>query len=184
MRLRRDFYRQPTLTVAHQLLGKTLVCTTPVGNLEGVINEVESYIGEDDLASHARAGRTERTQTMYHEGGFSYVYLIYGMYFCFNVVTESADYPSAILIRSILPTKGIQIMRTNRNNFTMDIHRLTNGPGKLCQACGITKEHNGIDLTLSNDIWIEDRGKEVNSFQKTPRIGIKQGTDQLWRYVY
>lgn len=184
MRLGRAFYCQPTLTVARQLLGKTLVSKTPFGDLEGEINEVESYIGEDDLASHARVGKTSRTQVMYNEGGYSYVYLIYGMYYCFNVVTERPDYPSAILIRSIIPTKGIPIMMKNRLTSRLQQLNLASGPGKLCQALGITNAHNGIDLTTSKFLWIEDREKEILSFQATPRIGITRATEKLWRFVY
>ncbi|MBP9700701.1 DNA-3-methyladenine glycosylase [Candidatus Woesebacteria bacterium] len=184
MRLGRDFYCQPTLSVARQLLGKTLVSKTSVGVLEGEINEVESYIGEDDLASHARVGKTHRTQVMYYEGGYSYVYLIYGMYYCFNVVTERTDYPSAILIRSIIPTKGIILMHRNRKVISSEVSHLTNGPGKLCQALGITKEQNAIDLTTSKTLYIEDRGKEISTFQSTPRIGISQATEKRWRFVY
>jgi len=187
MKLKRDFFLRPTLEVAKDLLGKHLVYESPEGRVVGEINEVESYIGQDDPACHASAspktnGKTERTKTMFLEGGHAYIYFTYGMYYCLNVVTEKADYPSAILIRSIIPVEGEKIMMNNRAKSTTEY--LANGPGKLCQAYGLERHQNGIDLVTSDVLYLEDSGKKIKKFQTTARIGITKGQDKLWRFHY
>ena len=166
-KLNRKFFENNTLTVAKELLGKTLV----FNNHQGIITETEAYIGENDPACHAAKGRTKRTEVMYGEAGFSYIYLIYGMYYCFNVVTEQKDFPAAVLIR------GVKL----KSEQPLD------GPGKLCKYLGITTEHNKIDLTKSIYFYIKDNNKHQThkkslDFIQTPRIGIKVGTEQLWRF--
>jgi DNA-3-methyladenine glycosylase len=166
-KLNRKFFENNTLTVAKELLGKTLV----FNNHQGIITETEAYIGENDPACHAAKGRTKRTEVMYGKAGFSYVYLIYGMYYCFNVVTEQQDFPAAVLIR------GVKL----KSEQHLD------GPGKLCKYLGITTEHNKIDLTKSIYFYIKDNNKNQThnkslDFIQTPRIGIKVGTEQLWRF--
>lgn len=162
-RFNRDFFMQPTLTVAQGLLGQRLV----FGGKSGLISETEAYIGEDDPACHAAVGKTNRTQTMYEIGGTVYVYLIYGMYHCLNFVTEQSGFPAAVLIRSI-HIDGIDDKKLN-------------GPGKLCRYFGITKAHNGMDLTQNESFFVQKTNLHPE-FETTPRIGISKGTDKLWRF--
>lgn len=164
MRLKRDYFLQPTLDVAQDLLGKVL----RFKNYEGFITETEAYVGRDDPAYHAARGETPRTSVMFGPPGFTYVYFIYGMYFCLNIVTEAEDFPAAVLIR------GISL-------FAPEIKRV-NGPGKLCKELGVTTEHNRIDLTTSEEFFVEDKNITLQ-YVSTPRIGIKVGADRLWRFV-
>lgn len=161
--LPRSFYERDTLCVAKDLLGKVLKFT----DYYGAINEVEAYVGQDDPACHAARGCTPRTAVMFGAAGFSYVYLIYGMYHCLNIVTESEGFPAAVLIRGIALYKPI-------------VHSL-NGPGKLCKELNITKNNNQIDLTQSHDFCIYNSTMQPE-YSATPRIGIKVGTDKLWRF--
>lgn len=178
------YYNRPTLEVAKDLLGQYLVYDGPQGTLIGEINEIESYIGEDDPACHAAKGKTPRTTIMYGHGGFAYIYFIYGMYYCLNVVTEAPECPAAILIRSVIPIQGQAIMRANRNAKTATKDgQLTNGPGKLCQAFGLTKAQNGLNL-ITSELRIEPSNKKINTFISTTRIGIKVGQEKLWRFHY
>lgn len=162
--LSRDFFTQPTLRVAQDLLGKTMVFESTTG----IITETEAYIGQDDPACHAARGKTPRNAVMFGPAGFSYVYFIYGMYHCLNFVTESEDMPAAVLIR------GLQLIEPLSLNL--------NGPGKLCRHLGITREHNGIDITTDGSFYVRDSGP-TPVFEATPRIGIKQGLDKHWRFV-
>ncbi|MEC8064207.1 MAG: DNA-3-methyladenine glycosylase [Pseudomonadota bacterium] len=162
MRLCQDFFSQKTTTVARSLLGCTLVWK----NQEAVITETEAYAGEDDPACHAACGLTPRNQIMYGPCGFTYVYLIYGMYHCLNIVTESKGYPAAVLIR------GLDV-----NNV------IENGPGKLCRRLSISKNHNGINLCRDKSHGIYDNSLKDLKIITTPRIGIKKGLEKPWRYV-
>ncbi|MFH2035865.1 MAG: DNA-3-methyladenine glycosylase [Candidatus Zixiibacteriota bacterium] len=177
-KLTREFYTQPTLMVAEELIGKFLVYKSPVGTITVRLVEVEAYIGEDDPACHAAVGRTARNEIMYGWGGFSYVYLIYGMYHCLNIVTEDEGYPAAVLIRGAEPIEGLGLMNNNSGKSGKD--KFTNGPGKLCRALNLNREHNGLDLT-GNDLYLEDRGYKKATIERSRRIGIKKGTDRLWR---
>ena len=154
-RLTREFFLRDTLVVAQELLGKHLIFQ----NHQIMITETE--------ACHAARGKTPRTAVMFGNAGFSYVYLIYGMYHCLNIVTEKEGFPAAVLIRG-----GVD-QKTNH---------LINGPGKLCRALGINKSHNAMDLILHDDFYVLD-GQLGLTYQATPRIGIKVGVDKLWRYV-
>ncbi len=186
----RSFYLRPTLEVAPDLIGKNLVYHSQAGIVKGEITEVEAYIGQDDLACHAAAGRTPRTETMFWEGGHTYIYLIYGMYYCLNVVTEAKDYPAAVLIRAVRPIEGIDIMCQNRfgkvskHCTAAQVTHLSDGPGKLCKAFNLTKSQNAIDLVKSSDLFIEDVGRRIDQSKilTTPRIGIRQATEKLWRF--
>src|ERR1043165_1041614 len=156
MKLPREFYtRTDVLEVARDLLGKTLVVPQRNGRrVAGIIVETEAYRGPEDRASHAYSGRrTKRTETMYGAGGVAYVYFVYGMYYQFNVVSNVADTPHAILVRALEPVEGIEIMRERRH--THPDHNLTSGPGKLCIAMGIDRELNGADL-LGDRVWLEE----------------------------
>lgn len=176
-KLSRSFFNQPTLTVAKQLLGKILV----IGKCSGRINEVEAYIGQDDPACHACRGKTERNKVMFGPAGHLYVYFTYGMYHCANIVTEKKGFPAAVLIRSIEPMDGIEMMKKRRKK---DYH-LSDGPGKLCIALGMTKQsHNGKDLCKNSDCFVYDDGFMPKKIQTSPRIGIKVGLNKQWRFYY
>ena len=152
-KLPREFYLRPdVLTVAKDLLGKLLVVPGPKGErVSGKIVEVEAYRGPEDRASHAYGGRrTKRTETMYGNGGVAYVYFVYGMYYQFNVVSNVADIPHAILVRALEPVEGIEIMRERRH--TNPDRNLTSGPDKLCIAMGIDRTLNGADLLGELDL--------------------------------
>lgn len=147
----------------------------------GRIAEVEAYRGSDDPGSHAYRGVTPRNRLMFGKGGFSYVYFIYGMHYCFNVVTEKQNVPGAVLIRALEPTSGIEIMRKNRGN--RNVCDLTNGPAKLAQALSITTEQSGLDLTRGEELFIsEPRVQESFEVASTRRIGIEAGVDSQWRF--
>ncbi|WP_339049037.1 DNA-3-methyladenine glycosylase [Candidatus Mesenet endosymbiont of Phosphuga atrata] len=161
--LTKHFYSRSTLTVAAELLGKTL----KFFSYKGVITETEAYIGQEDPACHASKGYTKRTAAMFGPPGFSYIYFIYGMYYCFNAVTEKQGYPAAVLIR------GIKLIEPN----TLDI----NGPGKLCKTLSMTKEHNQQDLTLNHNFCIYNSDISPN-YICTPRIGISKGKEKFWRF--
>jgi DNA-3-methyladenine glycosylase len=167
------FYSRPTLKVAQELVGCFLVRAGRGKIWRAMITETEAYVGEDDLASHASRGRTPRTELMYGEPGHAYVYMIYGMYYCLNIVTEKKDFPAAALIR------GVEIESIDRKK--------TNGPGKLCKFLKIDKKFNGWDMTKSEKLWIE---KPAQNFSKKNivagrRIGIdyaKHCKEYLWRF--
>ncbi len=152
-----SFYARPTLRVARSLLGKYLVRETASGLRAGRIIEVEAYVGPQDRASHASRGRTKRTDVMFGQPGLAYIYLIYGMYHCLNVVTERSDYPAAVLIRAIEYETG-----------------LADGPGRTCRLFGIDRRLNCHDLTSGKALWIEDRGERISRSQigAFPRIGV------------
>ncbi len=164
----RHFYMQPTLTVARQLLGARLVRILDGKRLVGIILETEAYIGEEDQACHARAGRTKRTEVMYGPPGFAYVYFTYGNHWMLNVVADQEGSPAAILIRAIEPLTGRQVMLERRNG------RDTRGPGKLTQAMGIDGSLNGIDLCgRLSGLWIEQGESIADGDVITgPRVGL------------
>lgn len=178
VRLGRAFFDRPTDQVARELLGKVLVRKTGEATLSGVIVETEAYVGPHDLACHASKGRTPRTNTMFLDAGHWYVYLVYGMYHCLNIVTEGEGYPAAVLIRAISPLDGVDTMR--KNSGKGGVHDLVNGPGKLCLAMHINKEQNATDSTdLRAAMYIEDRGIVVSSrmIGCSPRIGVDYAGD-------
>jgi DNA-3-methyladenine glycosylase len=185
-KLPREFYLRPdVLTVARDLLGKLLVVPDPNGErVSGKIVEVEAYRGPEDRASHAYGGRrTKRTETMYGTGGVAYVYFVYGMYYQFNVVSNLADIPHAILVRALEPVEGIEIMRTRRHPHPD--HNLTSGPGKLCIAMGIDRQLNGADLG-GDRVWLEEyETLSPRRIARGPRIGIDYAEtwiDKPWRF--
>lgn len=178
-RLQRSFYNRPTLIVAEELIGKYLVYRPRSDKLSCRIVEVEAYIGEDDPASHAAPGPTKRNAIMYGPAGYAYIYFIYGMYNCLNVVTEGRGFPAAVLIRAAEPVEGIEIMATRSGR--LQERKLLSGPGRLCRALGLTTRHSGTDLCGTN-LWIEDRGEEPALVVRTPRIGIRKGIEHHWRF--
>ena len=173
MKLSRDFFEQKTFKVAKGLLGKTLCARKNGKILKGIIVETEAYRGEDDLACHASKGRTKRTEILYKKAGTVYAYLVYGMHYCLNIVTEKENYPSAVLIR------GVSVIE---NGETKTI----SGPGRVCRYFGIDKTFNGMDV-FGKNIWIEDNGFKISPRQilKSKRIGVdyaKYCKDYLWRF--
>jgi len=171
MILAQFFYQRNTLQVAEDLIGKIIVRKQGDHLLKGIIVETEAYIGKEDSACHAAKGKTKRTEIMFGEAGYAYVYFVYGMHYMFNIVTEKPAFPAAVLIRAIEPVAGIEKMISNRN---VSGKNLTNGPAKLCQALGINKSLNGINLTTGKKLWIEDQPQSADFFKQyfsSPEIG-------------
>jgi DNA-3-methyladenine glycosylase len=171
-RLERDFYARDTLSVARDLLGQRLVRRCRDQELKGRIVEVEAYVGQEDAACHASVGRTARNAVMFGPPGYAYVYFIYGMHHCFNVVTEREGLAAAVLVRALEPLEGIEAMRANRAG--RQGVELTNGPAKLCYALEIDRDLNGADLVLGQEVWIE-RGPAVDDglVARGPRVGVR-----------
>lgn len=160
-KLTKQFFSHPTELVARELLGKVLVRKIGRKILSGMIVETEAYIGPRDLACHASKGKTERTKVMFGSAGIWYVYFIYGMYHCLNIVTEAKDYPSAVLIRALEPLENI--------------HDSTNGPSKLCRALNITESLNNTSaISKSSKLYIKDRETKIdkNKIISAKRIGV------------
>lgn len=187
MKLPLSFYRRNnTIAIAKELLGKVLVTAFNGKISSGIITETEAYLGVFDKASHAYGGRhTNRTKTMYQQGGVAYVYLCYGIHHLFNVVTHGEGEPHAVLIRAIEPLDGIPEILKRRKSKTLT-KNITTGPGKVSVALGIKTNHTGESL-IENTIWIEDRGIQVrkNEIEITPRIGVDYaGEDALLPYRF
>ena len=168
--LPRFYFNRPTVTVARSLIGKYLVRTIDGREIAGKIVEVEAYVGPEDKACHAAKGRTQRTDVMFGPAGVAYVYLIYGMYHCLNVVTEREEFPSAVLIRAI-EIDG----------------ELIDGPGRLCRALEIDRGLNRADLTNGESLWFEDRGVVLKRGElgAYARIGVDYAgawAKKLWRF--
>ncbi|MDD2921226.1 MAG: DNA-3-methyladenine glycosylase [Anaerolineales bacterium] len=183
MILPQSFYNRPTLTVARELLGARLTRILDGVKLVGIISETEAYIGEEDLACHAKAGLTKRTAPMYGEAGRAYVYFTYGNHWMLNAVTEREGFPAAVLIRAIQPIEGIEVMMKRRGG------RDILGPGKLTQAMGIARAENNIRLTEENRrLWVE-AGRFVpdKSVTITPRVGLNKTPEpwlsKPWRFL-
>jgi DNA-3-methyladenine glycosylase len=183
--LPREFYLRDTLVIARELLGKTLVH----GETSGVIVETEAYMGPADAAAHSSGGkRTPRTEIMYGEGGYAYVYLIYGLYCCLNVVTSGIDRPECVLIRALEPVSGLAVMRARRGGGPEG--ELCRGPGRLCRALAIDRSCLGADLCstenpsglyITEGIRVADGGVEA-----TPRIGVDYAGEARfypWRFI-
>ena len=181
--LPRSFYARNTVTVAKELLGKRLVRKINNYTISGIITETEAYRHSDDPASHAYRRKTERNRVMFEQVGLAYVYFTYGMYFCFNVVARNKKSKAgAVLIRSIQPEKGLDIMEKNRGKI--DEKNFTNGPAKLCQALDINKKQYGVDLTQDSTLYITNGLKQPRKIISSPRVGIKSGLDNLWNFKF
>jgi len=180
--LPRSFYARDTEQVARELLGCILECHSDAGIASGRIVETEAYVGEHDLACHAAAGRTRRTEPLYGPPGIAYVYFIYGVHWCFNAVTRAEGLPSAVLVRAVEPLQGAADMRRRRTAAKRDVD-LTNGPGKLCAALAIDARHNA--LPLDRPPILIRRGEPVPDadVHVTPRIGITQSADWPLRWL-
>lgn len=174
--LPREAYEQSARVVARRLLGHYLLKSTAEGFAGGIIVETEAYL-QNDPACHAFGGLTNRTRTMFGPPGHAYVYLIYGFHYCVNAVCRPQGIGEAVLIRAIHPLFGLPGMQAARSR--QDLEHLTSGPGKLCQALGITKSHDGADLTnSSSELWIAQNPdwnrtrRQTGGVQVTTRIGI------------
>ena len=185
--LPRRFYLQPTLRVARALLGKILVHETARGTTAGRIVEVEAYRGPADRAAHSFGGRrTPRNEVMYGPPGHAYVYFIYGIHHCMNVVCQPPDVPEAVLLRALEPVNGEALMRKRRGLRDAPAWQLCRGPGSLCQAMGITRAENGADLTRGPLRILDAPDAPTRSIARSPRIGVAYaGTDaaRRWRFV-
>ena len=207
-RLPRAFFTRDGISLAKDLLGKILVHETSVGTVKGIITEVESYMGETDKGSHTYGGRrTERTEPMYHIGGTSYVYLIYGMYSCMNIAAMEDGIPQAVLLRSVVPADSeskermirLRLEQLNRKQVKRNLQpytpeacpaslkkHLADGPGKLCIAMGITRGDNDVDMVESSSFYVTE-GVTVapEKIRAGKRIGIdyaEEAADYLWRF--
>jgi DNA-3-methyladenine glycosylase len=175
--LTRPFYERPTVEVARDLLGKILVH----GRTAGRIVEVEAYLGERDLAAHASHGLTGRTGVLFGPPGHAYVYFVYGMYECLNVVAEPEGTAGCVLIRALDPVAGIDIMRRRRPQ-ARSLEELASGPGKLTLAMGVTRRQNGADLTRGALTVRAPRDEPRFELAVTPRIGIRDCADWPLRF--
>lgn len=201
MRLNRKFFNRDTVDVAKELLGRYLVRRIGGKIVKAKIIETEAYCGIEDKACHASKGLTPRTKVMFGPAGFTYVYLIYGMYHCLNIVTEKKGYPAAVLIR------GCELIKLKARNSKFEINsknkkskfksvsdfdiRISNfklnGPGKVCRKLKIDRTLNNINIATSKDMWIEDFKEPIkpNQIKKTKRIGVDYAgkwKDKLWRF--
>jgi DNA-3-methyladenine glycosylase len=177
--LPRSFYARPTVEVARALLGKVLIH----GGTAGTIIETEAYLGGGgDLAAHTARGVTPRTRVIFGPPGHAYVYLIYGMYECLNLVAEPDGTPGCVLIRALAPVAGIDLMRKRRPN-ARGVGDLASGPGKLTLAMGITRVQNGVDVTRGSLVVREPQEKSRFDILVTPRIGISNSADLPLRFV-
>jgi DNA-3-methyladenine glycosylase len=186
--LSREFYDRDTVAVARDLLGLRLVCRTPEGLTAGRIVEVEAYLPHDDPANHAFRGRTRKNASMFGPPGHAYVYAIHSRW-CLNLVTEPAGVPSAVLIRAIEPTDGLNLMRTRRaqrNGSKLRDVDLARGPARLCEAFGIDRALDGWDLTAGTRLWVclavADDRVAPESIVTAPRVGVTSGADLRLRY--
>jgi DNA-3-methyladenine glycosylase len=189
-KLPRSFYDRPTLEVARDLLGKVLVHNRRGVTTSGIIVEVEAYIGESDPACHAAPGPTLRNRPLYGPPGYSYVYLNYGIHRLVNVVTERAGFPAAVLIRALEPLEGVTTMQRRRGRPMKGRRRptpgslmaseLCSGPGNLTMAMGISQTENELDL-VGERLFVEDGRRPQGQIAWSQRIGIRVGTDRLWR---
>lgn len=183
-KISREEYLKDVFYVAKEVLLGAYLCSDVGGEFTaGKITELEVYVGAEDKASHAYLSKkTKRNAVMFENGGLAYVFFVYGMHNQFNVVAEPEGVANAVLIRSLEPVEGIGIMQKRRNSA--DIKNLTTGPGKLCQALGITRDHNAIDLT-GNTLWISPKTQNIE-IVSDKRIGInyaEEYKDKPWRFL-
>jgi DNA-3-methyladenine glycosylase len=175
--LPRSFYARPTIEVARELLGKVLVH----GAAAGIIVETEAYLGEGDLAAHAARGITQRTSVIFGRPGHAYVYLIYGMYECLNLVAEPDGAAGCVLLRALQPVAGLDEMQVRRAGVEK-VSELANGPGKLTRAMGITRALNGADVTRGALVVRDGVMAEKVEIAVSPRIGIRESADLPLRF--
>lgn len=184
MKVTREFYQRNAIEVAKDLLGLVLVHKTEQGITKGKIVEVEAYMGTIDAAAHSYKTKSPRTNVQYQEGGYAYVYLIYGMYYCMNIVTNKPDVPEVVLLRALEPLEGIDLMKERRK--TDKLLNLCSGPGKLCTAMAIDKSTYGMDL-CGDTFYLEiPESRENIDVEASKRINIDyagEAKDYLWRFT-
>lgn len=192
-RLRRSFFEQAPLEVGKALIGMELGSELSNGACGGLIVETEVYIGPEDRASHSwNARRTARTEVMYGPRGHAYVFQIYGMHYCFNIVVGPGRVPAAVLVRALRPTFGLEIMAKNRglSSVPANLRQLTSGPGRLAQALGIDRQANGLDLSQA-PLWVRRsavgrRLAEAHGIRAGTRINVEYAGDwarRKWRFT-
>ena len=181
-RLSESFFGRNTVLVARELVGKQLVRQEGNKRLSGVIIETEAYRGQEDLACHARVGKTPRTEIMFGPPGRTYIYFVYGMHWLLNFVTEDDGFPGAVLIRAIIPKEGLEIISRRRNGQPKK--QWTNGPAKICQAMNIDNQLNGINICARNAQVYVENGVEIESelIQASPRVGLNS-VPEPWRSI-
>ncbi|MFO1009804.1 MAG: DNA-3-methyladenine glycosylase [Planctomycetota bacterium] len=179
-RLDARFFARDAPTVARELLGCVLLHRTPYGVLSGRVVETEAYLASGDPASHSFRGPTSRNASMFERGGIAYVYRIYGMHHCFNVVTGNVDEGAAVLVRALEPLAGLEVLRRRRG--VEDVRALCSGPAKLVQALAIGPEHDGVDL-VHGALGLWSDGAEIDDVQTTTRIGITKGAELPLRFL-
>lgn len=185
IKLEKSFYQKPALEIVKNFLGKYIVYNSPKGKVSGMIIDVEAYPAKADNVSHGNK-RTARTEVMYKEGGYAYIYLIYGMHHQFSAVVNGTGIPEVIFIRAVIPDQGIEIMKENFGREVKNLNDLTKSPGNFCKAFGLTKQIYGEDL-CKDLIWLEDRGVivEDDKILTDKRVGISSnlsGHDLKYRY--
>lgn len=179
--LQEDYFNKDALTLARLLLGRLLIHRSTEGVTAGIIVETEAYLSQNDPACHASRGKTKRNAVMFGPPGRAYVYFIYGMYYCFNIVANGEGIGEAVLIRALEPVEGLDLMQKRRGK-SRSISSLTNGPGKLCTAMGIDGKLNGFPL-FHPPLYL-GKGIDVDAslIQSSGRIGIKQAREKPWRF--
>lgn len=178
LRLPPEFFARPTVEVAESLVGHTLYRRTAGGVVSGRLVEVEAYCGPADPNSHAFR-RTPRSAIMYGPPGILYVYFTYGMHHCANIVAEADGVAGAVLMRAVEPMEGLELMAERRG--VADPRLLAKGPGRLCQAFGLTREDNGTDLA-AGDVWVGSERRLEGPVLNSYRIGVDASTDRPWRF--
>lgn len=179
-RVGRKFYARGAAEVARDLIGLFLVHRTPEGLTAGRIVEVEAYLPRGDLASHSRSGPTPRNASMFGPCGHAYVYFVYGVHHCFNVVTGPIGSGQAVLVRAVVPVEGVGLMGARRGR----LRNLCDGPGKLVEAFGIRREHDGVDLVRGPlGLWRARTTAGRARVRAGPRIGITKSVDLPLRFV-
>jgi len=175
------YFDKDALTLAQALLGRVLVHHSPEGTTAGIIVETEAYLSKNDPACHASRGKTKRNAVMFGPPGRAYIYFIYGMYYCFNVVANAQEIGEAVLIRALEPVEGQELMRKRRKKSRSFLD-LTNGPGKLCMAMGIDLQLNGFPLFKFPFYLGKGIDIEPDMIKSSGRIGINQAQDKPWRF--
>jgi DNA-3-methyladenine glycosylase len=184
MKLPRGFYARPVLAVARECIGRLLVHRTPEGEAAGRIVEAEAYRGPLDLAAHSARGLTKRTAVMFGPPGYAYVYLIYGTSWAMNIIAATEGEPHGVLIRALEPVRGLELMVRRRGGMAAGARELTNGPGKLTQALGITGEDYGRDL-CGDRLFLEEADRPVARVGRSARINVDYAgawAAKRWRF--
>ncbi len=185
-KLQSTYFQQDAVTLARDLIGKILVRKLSGKLVQCKIIETEAYMGIPDKASHAYRGkRTPRTEPLFHKGGIAYIYTIYGIYECFNIVVNNQEKPESVFLRSVEPLDHMALLRKNRPIKNQSPQNLTNGPSKLCMALKIDKTLNGLSLVKCDDLYILPGDNKPQDVEATPRINIDYAaefTTKKWRF--